>query len=330
MSKIEFAPVKAERKRAKARIALCGPAGAGKTHSSLRLAGELGEKILLIDTENHSGEMEAGKKGIPEYFVLPIEPPFDPNKFIDAIKAAEENDFDVVIIDSLSHAWAGSGGLLDQQGKIADRGTNSFTAWRQITPKHNSLVDAMLQSSCHIMATMRSKQEYVIEENERGKKAPKKVGLAPVQREGLEYEFTIVFDIDQKTHTAVSTKDRTSLFPPDDSFLISNETGKKIKNWLETGAEEVEPEAPAEPKKAEAKSEEVAKKAPEDKGEKPLNKAEKNKLVALAKDCGYDDIKKAISLFLGDIDGQITRADAKKLADKMRETAQVDAQEVPF
>lgn len=333
MSKIEFAPVKAERKRAKARIALCGPAGAGKTHSSLRLAGELGEKILLIDTENHSGEMEAGKAGIPEYFVLPIEPPFDPAKFIETIKAAEENGFDVVIIDSLSHAWAGSGGLLDQQGKIADRGTNSFTAWRQITPKHNSLVDAMLQSSCHVLATMRSKQEYVIEENERGKKAPKKVGLAPVQREGLEYEFTIVFDIDQKTHTAVSTKDRTSLFPPDNSFLISNETGKKIKNWLETGAEEVVEETPAEPKKVEAKeapAETEKSSASEAKSDKPLNKAEKNKLVALAKDCGYDDIRKAISLFLGEIDGQITRSDAKKLADKMRETAQGNAQEVPF
>jgi len=331
---IEFNPVKAERKNAKARIACCGPAGAGKTHSALRLAGELGEKILLIDTENHSGEMEAGKPGIPEYFVFPIEPPFDPNKFIEAVKAAEENDFDVVIIDSLSHAWAGSGGLLDQQGKIADRGTNSFTAWRQITPKHNALVDSMLQSSCHIIATMRSKQEYVIEENERGKKAPKKVGLAPVQREGLEYEFTIVFDIDQKTHTAVSTKDRTSLFPPDSSFVLSNEIGQKIKNWLEAGGTPAPEELPA-PVKAENKSaEETSPKVKEGESaeakEKPLNKAEKNKLVALAKDCGYEDIKKAISLFLGEIDGQITRADANKLAAKMKESGQGSAQEVPF
>ena len=328
---MEFAPVKAERKRATARVALCGPAGSGKTHSSLRLGGELGEKILLIDTENHSGEMEAGKPGIPDYFVLPIEAPFDPAKFIDAIKAAEENDFDVVIIDSLSHVWAGSGGLLDQQGKIADRGTNSFTAWRQITPKHNALVDAMLQSSCHIMATMRSKQEYVIEENERGKKAPKKVGLAPVQRDGLEYEFTIVFDIDQKTHTAISTKDRTSLFPPDKSFIISDETGRLIKNWLENGAEVTEEKKPVEPKKAVAKEQSTANGAAKE--DKPLNKAEKNKLVALAKDCGFDDIKKAISLFLGDIDGQITRSDAKKLAVKLQENAKENnsaSQEIPF
>lgn len=330
MATIEFAPVKAERKRAKARIAMCGPAGSGKTHSSLRLAGELGEKILLIDTENHSGEMEAGKPGIPEYFVYPIEPPFDPAKFIAVIKAAEENGFDTVIIDSLSHAWAGSGGLLDQQGKIADRGTNSFTAWRQITPKHNSLVDAMLQSSCHIIATMRSKQEYVIEENERGKKAPKKVGLAPVQREGLEYEFTIVFDIDQRTHTAVSTKDRTSLFPPDQSYMITDETGKMIRNWLETGANLAEEAEEVEPKKATPKDSKAESSEEAPAKEKPLNKAEKNKLVALAKDCGYEDIKKAISLFLGEIDGQITRADAKKLAAKMKETAQSTGQEVPF
>lgn len=326
MPKIEFAPVKAERKRAKARIALCGPAGSGKTHSSLRLAGELGEKILLIDTENHSGEMEAGKAGIPEYFVFSIEAPFDPAKFIDAIKAAEENGFDVVIVDSLSHAWAGSGGLLDQQGKITDRGGNSFTAWRQITPKHNAFVDAMLQSSCHIIATMRSKQEYVVEENERGKKSPKKLGLAPVQREGLEYEFTIVFDIDQKTHTAVSTKDRTSLFPPDQSFLISDKTGKMIKEWLEDGAVE---EAPVVKK---PQNEEASKASgPEQSAdERPLSKAEKNKLVALAKDCGYEDIRKAIALFIGEIDGQISRSDAQKLAAKMKETAQGSAQSIPF
>ena len=335
MAKIEFNPVKAERKNAKARIACCGPAGAGKTHSSLRLAGELGERILLIDTENHSGEMEAGKPGIPEYFVFPIEPPFEPNKFIDAVKAAEENDFDVVIIDSLSHAWAGSGGLLDQQGKIADRGTNSFTAWRQITPKHNSLVDAMLQSSCHIIATMRSKQEYVIEENERGKKAPKKVGLAPVQREGLEYEFTIVFDIDQKTHTAISTKDRTSLFPPDSSFVLSNEIGQKIKAWLESGEAPAPEEVPApEPVKATAAAtKEVKEEASAEAAEKPLTKAEKNKLVVLAKESGFSDIKKAITLFLGELDGQLSRSDANTLAAKMKEhseSPEKTSQEVPF
>jgi len=312
LANIQFNPARAERKRAKARIAMCGPAGSGKTHSSLRLASALGQKILLIDTENHSGEMEAGKPGIPDYFVVSIEPPFDPSKFIDVIKAAEENDFDVIIIDSLSHAWAGSGGLLDQQGKIADRGTNSFTAWRQITPKHNSLVDCMLQSSCHIIATMRSKQEYVIEENERGKKMPKKVGLAPVQREGLEYEFTIVFDIDQKTHTAISTKDRTSLFPPDQSYLITNETGNLIKNWLEGGIDS--PEVKREQPVVSGDNGEVQ---PE--GEKPLSKAGKNKLVAFAKECGYNDIKKAISLFLGEIDGQITISQARTLANKMKE-----------
>jgi len=234
-----FQFTKAERHKAKARIALCAPAGGGKTHSALLLAKGMGGTIALIDTENGSAEMEAGKPGIPDYDVLTITAPFSPLKYIQAIQAAEKQGYNIIIIDSLSHAWAGSGGLLDIKDKItaSSASKNSYTAWRDITPMHNQLVDAMLQSSANIIATMRSKTEYTMDKDDTGRTAIKKLGLAPVQREGMDYEFTIVFDIDQQKHYATSSKDRTSLFPTDRIFIITEETGQEIKNWLEAGKE---------------------------------------------------------------------------------------------
>src|SRR3990167_629464 len=133
---------KAERQKAKARIALCAPSGGGKTHSALLIAAGLGKKIALVDTENGSAEMEQGKPGIPEYDVLVLSAPFEPKKYISAIKMAEQANYDVIIIDSLSHAWAGSGGALDIKEQIlqASKTQNSWTAWRAITPLHNALI----------------------------------------------------------------------------------------------------------------------------------------------------------------------------------------------
>ena len=146
---------KAERRRARARIGIDGPAGAGKTHSGLRIARGLAPdgRIIVIDTEAGSAEMEAGKDGIPPYDVLPLSPPHSPKRYVEAIRACEESGADVIIIDSLSHAWTGTGGALDQVDRIAGSG-NRFAAWRDVTPQHNALVDAMLQSPAHIIATM--------------------------------------------------------------------------------------------------------------------------------------------------------------------------------
>ena len=109
----------------------------------------------MIDTERRSGELY---DDITDYDVCTIEAPFIPDKYTEAIKPAEKAGYGTIIIDSLSHAWAGEGGLLDLQGKIVDSGKgNSYTAWRFVTPKHNALVEAMLQSTCHIIATIRSK-----------------------------------------------------------------------------------------------------------------------------------------------------------------------------
>lgn len=222
---------KAERKKAKLRLGIAAPSGAGKTYSALLMAFGLGGKIGLIDTEHGSGDLYAN---LGDYDIIGIEAPYTVPKYLAAIKAFEQAGYNTVIIDSLSHAWAGDGGLLDKQGKIADSGkANGFAAWRTITPEHNALVEAMLKSPCHIIATMRAKQEYVLEMNDKGKQTPKKVGLAPVQREGMEYEFTVMLDVDMN-HVASASKDRTSLFDGQ-HFKITDETGKALLAWLEMG-----------------------------------------------------------------------------------------------
>lgn len=224
---------KAERRKAKLRLALIAPSGYGKTFSALRIAQGIGGKVAMIDTENGSGDLYADRFG---YDIITMSPPYLAEKYIAAIKAAEAAGYDVLIIDSLSHAWSGEGGLLDRQGKIADSGkANSFTAWRTITPLHNQLVETILASKLHVIATMRAKTEYVVEQNDRGQSVPKKVGLAPIQRDGMEYEFTLVMDVD-KNHFGTPSKDRTSLF--DGQFVrMDEEVGKKLVEWLDGGGE---------------------------------------------------------------------------------------------
>jgi hypothetical protein len=225
---------KATRKKAKLRLGIAAPSGAGKTYSSLLLAFGIGGKVGLIDTEHGSGDLYAH---LGDYDVITLGAPYTAKSYLEAIKAFEDGGYNVIIIDSLSHAWAGDGGLLDKQGKAAERTKNSYTAWREVTPDHNALVNAMLQSPCHIIATMRSKVDYVLEMNDKGKQIPKKVGMAPIQREGMDYEFTVMLEID-KDHTATASKDRTGLFDGE-YFKISEATGKKLLEWLDAGVDEI-------------------------------------------------------------------------------------------
>lgn len=221
---------KAQRMKAKLRLGIAAPSGAGKTYSALLMAFGIGGKIGLVDTEHGSGHLYAH---LGDYDVIGIEAPYTVAKYTEAIKAFEEAGYGTIIIDSLSHAWAGDGGLLDKQGKLADRGENSYAAWRKVTPDHNALVDAMLQSPAHIIATMRAKQDYVLETNDKGKQQPKKVGLAPVQRDGMEYEFTVMLDVDMQ-HVSSASKDRTGIFDGR-YFKIGVDTGKELLAWLEAG-----------------------------------------------------------------------------------------------
>ena len=226
---------KAVRKKAKLRLGLAGPSGSGKTYSALLLAFGLGGKVGMIDTEHGSGDLYAD---LGDYDIINVDAPYTVKKYRDAIRAFEEAGYNVVVIDSLSHAWAGDGGLLDKQGKIADSGKpgmNSYSAWRTVTPEHNGLVEAMLTSPCHIIATMRSKQEYVQDKNDNGKTVIKKVGMSPVQRDGMEYEFTVMFDLDTN-HVASTSKDRTRLFDGQ-YFTLTRDQGAQLLEWLEAGEE---------------------------------------------------------------------------------------------
>lgn len=181
-----------------------------------------------------------------EYLTINLEAPYSAARYLEAIDLAEQSDVEFLIIDSLSHAWTGEGGLLDVQGNVAKRSGNSYTAWREVTPLHNRLVDRILQCAMHVAVTLRTKTEYVIEDNGNGKKSPKKIGMAPVFRDGVEYEFTIFFELDQ-SHAAAATKDRTGLFDGQ-YFMIAPDTGARIYEWL-AGAVPVEPriETPAQP-----------------------------------------------------------------------------------
>lgn len=230
---------KAVRSKAKLRLGISAPSGAGKTYSSLLVASGIGGKIGLIDTENGSGDLYADL--LPDgYDVITLTAPFEPRRYIEAVKAFEQAGYGVIIVDSLSHAWNGVGGLLDKQGKLADKSGNSWSAWRTVTPEHNALVDALLQSPCHIIATMRSKSEYVQERDEKtGKQVVRKIGMAPIMRDGIEYEFTVFLDLDHQ-HFASSSKDRTGMFDGQ-YFVPGADTGKKLLDWLEAG---VEPPAP--------------------------------------------------------------------------------------
>jgi hypothetical protein len=230
----------AQRKQAKMRLAVAGPSGSGKTYSALLIArGLVGPegKIAVIDTERGSASLYAD---LTPFDVCELAPPFTPERYIEAIRAAEAAGYDAIIIDGLSHAWAGPGGVLDLHDAAAAKEKNSYTAWRLVTPRHNDLVDAMLQSKCHIIATMRSKTEYAQVE-EGGKKKVVKLGMAPVQRDGMEYEFTVFLDLDA-SHNAVASKDRTSIF---DGLVFrpTEETGRKLREWLEGAFQEPQPQA---------------------------------------------------------------------------------------
>lgn len=223
---------KATKEQSKARIALMGPAGSGKSYTSLRIAETLGGKVAAIDTENRSLSKYADEF---DFDVLNLDN-YHPQNYIDAIKMAEQAGYDVLIIDSLTHAWSGKGGALEIKDRAAARSKeNSFTAWREVTPLHNSLVEAMLSSRLHIIVTMRVKTEYVVTTNERGKQAPQKVGLAPIQRDGLEYEFDIVADLDAENTLTVG-KTRCRALKGYVKNMAGEEFGQIVKNWLTDGA----------------------------------------------------------------------------------------------
>ncbi|MBQ0399315.1 ATP-binding protein [Providencia rettgeri] len=230
---------KALRKKAKLRLALTGPSGSGKTYGALEIAKGLGGKTALIDTEKGSASLYSDRFN---FDVLELDPPFTPERFIEAIGAAQEAGYDNLIIDSITHEWSGSGGcleLLDGLAKAKYRG-NTWSAWSEITPRHNAFLDAILRSDLHIIATMRSKTETAQVDKGNGKKGVDKLGMKSEQRDGVEYEFTTVLDLNHETHTAMASKDRTGLFSNAEVTQLNESTGKKLMDWLNDGRTKAE------------------------------------------------------------------------------------------
>lgn len=233
---------KAVKEQSKLRLALCSLAGYGKTYSSLAIATSIAAmmrelqqgdgRVCLIDTEHGS----ASKYGRRFDFDTDVLESYSPLAYVDKIHEAERAGYDIIIVDSLSQAWYGKGGALEQKDNAAARGGNSWTAWREITPKHNELVETMLGCHGHLIATLRVKMEYV-QNTVNGKTTIEKVGLAAIQREGMEYEFDLVGDLDQ-THSLRITKTRfDGVIDIGDLFEKPGQNvARKIYGWLMDGA----------------------------------------------------------------------------------------------
>jgi hypothetical protein len=232
---MSFQIQKAQRQKAKLRVGLSGPSGAGKTYSALLLAAGLtGDwaKVCLIDTENGSGSLYSD---LGPYNVITLTAPFSPERYIEAIKSAEDAGMEVIVVDSVSHEWDGKGGSLEINETLAQakyRG-NTWAAWSETTPRHQKFIEAIVQSPAHIITTVRNKIETMQTED----KKVKKVGTKEIQREGFEYELTVNFNVDRENHLVVASKDRTGLFIHRDPFVITEETGEALRAWNESGAE---------------------------------------------------------------------------------------------
>lgn len=243
----------AVRSQAKIKMAFSGPSGSGKTLSALLLGyglvkaahpemsdADIWRKICVIDTENKSASLyeshRVGSFTVGTFNKINLGAPFTPQNYMEAIEVAERGGIEFLVIDSLSHAWQGEGGMLDIQGAVTKRVGNTYTAWREVTPLHNRLVDKIMQCDMHVCMNMRSKTEYVLEEDERGRKVPRKVGMAPVFRDGIEFETTLFFEVAQD-HSVNASKDRTGMFDGQ-YFVVTPETGKRIWGWLSTATED--------------------------------------------------------------------------------------------
>lgn len=243
--------VKAVKYQEPIRLALIGPANSGKTYTALRvgtaMASALGGRVAYIDTEHGSAKKYADTF---DFDVVELTN-FHPKYYVEAIGEAVKAGYAVIVIDSLSHAWAGAGGILETVDKLKARDAKGLNAWREATPMHNSLVEAMLACKAHLIVTMRSKMEYVQERDEQtGKIVVRKLGLQPVQRDGLEYEFDVVGDMDLN-HNLVISKTRHSKL---DGLIIptpGESLAAELLKWSGTGESQRSDAEPALPKRPE-------------------------------------------------------------------------------
>jgi hypothetical protein len=223
---------KATRKKAKIRLGLSAVSGGGKTYSAILIAkglcGDL-SKVAIIDTENGSADLYAH---LGDYNVLPLTAPFSPEKYIEAIRTCEKAGMEVIVVDSISHEWDGKGGCLE----IVESLGGKYQDWAKVTPRHQAFIEAILHSPCHVITTVRRKQDYeMIKDGNKVK--VEKGGLREITREGFEYELTINLEMDT-LHNATASKDRTNLFMGKPAFVPSEKTGELIAQWCEQGEED--------------------------------------------------------------------------------------------
>ena len=227
----------AVRAQKKLRMALAGPSGSGKTFTALEIAKGLGDKIALIDTERGSATLYGDKF---HFDTLELEY-FSVDSYIRAIDEASEAGYDVLIIDSLSHAWTGQGGVLDA---VNNTKGNTFTdGWGKVgTPQQNRLMDTILRCPCHVIVTLRVKTDYDVQRDDKGRATPKKIGLQPIQRDGVEYEFDIMGRMDQQNNLMIEKSRMIDL--ADMNFpKPTRKLGARLLAWLNSGVKP-EPHVP--------------------------------------------------------------------------------------
>lgn len=218
---------KAVKSKAKLKLWLSGPSGSGKTFSALRIAKGLGGRTALLDTENSRSCLYADRFDFDQDTLAA---PHTPERYIEKIREVEAAGYDNLIIDSTTHEWKY---ILDAQSKLGGR----YTDWKDVTPRHEKFVEAIVQSKLNIIVTSRAKTEYAQVLNSKGVLEPKEVGMGAVQRNDWKYEYLLAFDIDVDNHLAKATKDNTSMWADGIPFLITEEVGVRLKEWLENGAE---------------------------------------------------------------------------------------------
>ena len=222
---------KAQRHQVKLRLGLSGASGFGKSYSALLLAYGITEdwtKIAVIDTENNSASLYSH---LGDFNVVSLNQPYSPERYIEAIKLCEENQMEVIIIDSITHEWQGKGGCLQIHEQLGGR----FQDWAKLTPRHQAFIDAILQSNCHVITTVRKKMDYSMDRDSSGKTRVVKHGLKDITREGFSYELTVDFEIINENHMAKATKDRTGLFMDKPEILITKGVGRMLIDWCNQG-----------------------------------------------------------------------------------------------
>ena len=233
-----FKVQKAVREKIYTKVALMAPSGGGKTYSALRLATGMKEelekitgkpcRILMANTEGARGRYYANEF---DYDIIDLVEPFNPEQFSEAIDFAVNEGYDILLMDSTSPEWDGKGGCLELQQQAG----GTYQAWGKVTPRHNKFINAIADSPIHIIATMRGKDQYEVSKDDRGKTSVQKLGVGAKQRDGFEYEFTCTFLIDQKTNCAEVQKDNTHIFEHEGATLLTENHGKKIMQWANSG-----------------------------------------------------------------------------------------------